>query len=1282
MKTGAFLLATVLLHLLPIEGLLALSSTDAEWSTAVLSYEDAKREADSGDAYAQAVVSIYYSLGWKADEDPKLALEYATASAKAGNLLGIYRVGVALANGDGAQKDEARGLELLKHFYEKTSEEQKNPYVTTARAIIIFQGKIFDNTSESKAKRYADAASLYRQAADMGYAPAQFNFAVCAKEGHGMEKTPGLYKTYLSQALNESYPPAQRFALENGEFLETTTTSTSDSQKSRSSTVEGYSQSGERWAYEFLEPSASSAKVGELWSLESERLLLANDEWIVAGSFNPLGLGRGKTIITFYDARSLLPEAVVSVPNGVLHVDWSPDRQQFLAITTRGEGNQNFVKHPDDLAQALVLIDLTQKQIERFRLWGPAQDEDWNYAEYCSATWNLDLIEFEYENNNPNKSLQPQGSIHPSQSAFAGISEIASHSRKDPFYSSIAADPSSLDAAGIASNVTKLHEAFKSHSGHSYTGMDEDMERYSQASSQQVIDGQSKGLNIVRPSLNGSLFSLNLSKLTHHVTPLKNTLLEGAGIFADGTLHAFSGDKLYLSSNGQIVIKTLNTLAEENSRNNGNGSGEIAPYIPVFDERAVYYFPKTQPLKSDEAVIARVDSHGEEVLKSVKLSDLSSKDTTENWDFYPNRQSVGVVVRPNDSFLDRVFREYSWADGTLLSGPIDAATGKGYFDYKVGFAPAGWLIESYVTDASTDGIDFAVNATEIATGKRHLVATGGAAYFSEAPVMTFRNATEAQVLSMGTSAARLDSLDTQTGASKTVNEWTWDVKDGLAIYDPSKSWFFVPLPDGYRIYQPFGETPSAVLADIFFEGEDQYVIVLPDGRYAGSPGCERMISLKTGDDDMVTANTLAPWRNRPAEVLQELGGATEDIELLRKVTERWFKRIRFDPSTPEPKFADLPKVTITARPPLWSDNKHVEIPLQWQSGGSPVEKISVRVNGVESAHYEGGSLGQAQDGTGSLVAKVALTKGHNWIEVTAEDSDGRQSNLQRFRTILEQSPSPSKRFVVALGVSEYARPELNLEFAAKDAKDLLEAFKGSDPSTQTKALLLTNKSVDQTAIAQIRDFLKESSEDDEVILFCAGHGVLDENLDYLYAGHDFDPDRAAETGIKLDDLVDAVSSAKSLKRLILLDTCHAGTVGEKDEFLLAQTDAQLPTGVRAVAQRGMQVKEATDFSSAQNQRFIEEMFLLPGLHRGVNIIGASGGAQFALESDVWSNGVFTASVIEGLRDKKADQNQDGRVMVSELKNYLGQRVPELTANAQKPSVVAYERDQDFNLLEN
>jgi hypothetical protein len=191
--------------------------------------------------------------------------------------------------------------------------------------------------------------------------------------------------------------------------------------------------------------------------------------------------------------------------------------------------------------------------------------------------------------------------------------------------------------------------------------------------------------------------------------------------------------------------------------------------------------------------------------------------------------------------------------------------------------------------------------------------------------------------------------------------------------------------------------------------------------------------------------------------------------------------------------------------------------------------------------------------------------------------------------------------------------------------------------------------------------------------------MLDEHLDYVYAGHQIDPEHPGQTGIKLDALLEAIGSGKSLKRLVLMDTCQSGAVGEKEEMKLAQASTELPHGVRAIKSRALKVVGTTSLAGDDQQRFIEEMFLLPGQHRGINIIGASGGAEYAMESDKWNNGVFTSALIEAMRDKKADMDHRGRISVSDLKTYLAQRVPELTGGAQKPSVVAFEQDQDFDL---
>jgi hypothetical protein len=371
--------------------------------------------------------------------------------------------------------------------------------------------------------------------------------------------------------------------------------------------------------------------------------------------------------------------------------------------------------------------------------------------------------------------------------------------------------------------------------------------------------------------------------------------------------------------------------------------------------------------------------------------------------------------------------------------------------------------------------------------------------------------------------------------------------------------------------------------------------------------------------------------------------------------------------------------------------------VAWKSGGARVKALIARINGVEVYRLDGQVLTEAGGDQGVANVPISLGLGQNWIEVSVQDDLGRYSDTQRFRILLKRTQNGSCRYVISLGVSKYTRPELNLTYAAKDASDVAASLMGATrtlkPSheddtflidksaiTSTKHLLLTDEEVGMNVTEKIRDFLSTSLPADEVILFCAGHGVLGGNLEYYFAGHDFDPQQVEKTGIALDDLLAAMSSARALKRLMLLDTCHAGIVGEKDEVMLAANGMKLPSGVRAIASRGMQVKPVLNLDANGCQCFIEEIFSLPSSIYGVNIIGASGGAQFALESERWKNGVFTAAIIEGLYDRKADSVGGSNVSVAELRDYLAKRVSELTEGRQKPSVISYDSDQEFLLL--
>ena len=74
------------------------------------------------------------------------------------------------------------------------------------------------------------------------------------------------------------------------------------------------------------------------------------------------------------------------------------------------------------------------------------------------------------------------------------------------------------------------------------------------------------------------------------------------------------------------------------------------------------------------------------------------------------------------------------------------------------------------------------------------------------------------------------------------------------------------------------------------------------------------------------------------------------------------------------------------------------------------------------------------------------------------------------------------------------------------------------------------------------------------------------------------------------------------------------------------------------------------------------------------------GVEFAIESDEWSNGVFTYSVLEALTDNKADTNQDGQVTISELQAYVFDNVRSLTQGTQNPTSRQENTEFDWSLF--
>jgi hypothetical protein len=1012
------------------------------------------------------------------------------------------------------------------------------------------------------------------------------------------------------------------------------------------------------WSYEFV-PVPSEKKV-ILTSDEKSRKLYSNDEWIVTSTVKSLGDGVGESLVYFWNAKSLMKEFEVRVPNGVKHLDWSSDRKQFLLVTGNG-----FKWSLGGSHQALVLIDPAKMQLELIKFNKKQDNAVEDPFKIKPVFWGKSPQEISVKGEwDAIASLTPGAFIKPQNPAFKDLEiKVIKSPLKQQLSSLDEHDSSGLNFLGIA------------------------LQKPSQGGDESVVLYSEKNSRILRSPDNGKLMNVDLLSLKKEIIPIPYANVEQFDNSGFNERYLNFG---FLDNQGIYL---------ENSKGISRISHNAIKTIPL--PKALFPPPNQPPdsygtqdasyaIGEDSIYVGTIDLKKDHPLLIQKITvDGKSTNTVNQYDaanlksmgglgvgggqftIYPERKSFSVKLGDQG-----VWHEYSWVNGKEISPSHEDNARFAYFR-KYGVAPDGWEISRSLDDAGAGFADYSVQVRNLTTGQSFQVAYGP--NVGSSPLVLEITGYKAMTLISGASQAELASLDLKNGKNTSVYKWNWVAPPGQnALYDPVKKWLFIPSDKGFSVFGPFGPTPSQKLFDLLFEGHDQFAIVLSNGFYAGSPGCEKLLKLP-GKGGIIDSFSLAPWKNRPAEVIKALGGDPKDADLLGKVTERWLKRIGFDPSTPEPSASEIAKVSVTQMPPLWATSQQVSFPIEATAGGAPLKEVTVRVNGVLQKGFSGSKLNVPSGGHTTLNASVTLAQGQNWIEVTATDDKGRPGNLEHFRTILPKASETPRRYIVAMGCSEYDRPELNLQYAAKDAGDVLKAFQEAG-GRECKTLLLTNKEVGPDALEKIKAFVGESRESDEVILFCAGHGLLDEHLDYVYAGHQIDTGHPGDTGIHLDALLDAVGSGKSLKRLVLMDTCQSGSVGEKEEMKLAQASTELPKGVRAVKTRALKVVGTSSLAGADQQRFIEEMFLLPGQYRGINIIGASGGAEYAMESDKWNNGVFTSALIEALRDQKADMDHRGRISVSDLKTYLGQRVSELTGGAQKPSVVAFEQDQDFDLV--
>lgn len=408
--------------------------------------------------------------------------------------------------------------------------------------------------------------------------------------------------------------------------------------------------------------------------------------------------------------------------------------------------------------------------------------------------------------------------------------------------------------------------------------------------------------------------------------------------------------------------------------------------------------------------------------------------------------------------------------------------------------------------------------------------------------------------------------------------------------------------------------------------------------------------------------------NRPANVLNTLSYTDGKlIELLHHATEKRLKLEGLHLHDEALDKIELPVVEIydAAALPLITKERFVKFSVAASDSVSNINSFHVLVNG----NPEFGIKGKLVKASNKIkeTFEVELGRGMNKIEVYVTNEKGVESLKESFQVESEMVDEPGKIYFVGIGAAHYKEASMNLEYAAKDIRDMAAAIQNRYPGAVIDTLI--NADVTAVNLMQVKKRLMQTSIHDKVILSYAGHGLLSDSLDFYFATYGINFNKPQDGGWSYEQMESLLDGIPAREKLMLIDACHSGEV-DKEE-MRKDTLVQLPDGsqIREKNTRGGVLLSKGKKQGLQNSfELMKQMFASTNAGNGAVVISAAGGREFALESDQWNNGVFTYAFLNGLIKMQADGNADGKVSINEIKEYVRTTVSSLTRGRQTPTM--------------
>ena len=417
----------------------------------------------------------------------------------------------------------------------------------------------------------------------------------------------------------------------------------------------------------------------------------------------------------------------------------------------------------------------------------------------------------------------------------------------------------------------------------------------------------------------------------------------------------------------------------------------------------------------------------------------------------------------------------------------------------------------------------------------------------------------------------------------------------------------------------------------FTDGE--WIIITPEGYFNASPNGAKHLNVRIGNNVYSIDNFYEKFFN-PVYVASVLQG--KKIKAVADIRKG---------------FAMPPDVKIISpEPNATFSTDTISITVSAKDTGGGIDEIRL--------YHNGKAIGEDQRAVkiipkGNEVTKaytVTLVDGLNTFRAVGFSRDRTESNPYELIVKLTAPSKDVSMYILAVGINKYKNPALNLNYAEPDARGIVDFFKqkGRGLFKNVALIEIYNEQATKQGITSKLKQLQNTQPQDAVLIYLAGHGESLGDKWYFIPHEITYPEREEDVktkGISSEELSGYIKDIKAQKILMLIDACKSGAV--------------------MIAFRGFEDRKALSQLSRST---------------GVHIIAASTKDQFAAEVKELGHGVFTYTLLEGLKGKASSSGET--VTVRKLMGYVEEQLPDITKKykqeAQYPVVDS--RGMDFPLV--